>query len=212
MIRPLASLAATLLFIGTSSVFAASSVDLTVKGLITPSACTPSLSQGGVADYGKITAKDLKENQSTALAVTTLQFIVSCEAATLFALNGVENRPGSSDSVGDSTYGLGFINGTERVGNYAMIFRNYLADNQPISKLASRDNGATWIENSEDAIWIPGRPTAFGNNSSGTWAPIPITTLNSDLMIHPFIAASKELTLTQEQPIDGSATLEVRYL
>ncbi|MBU5201631.1 hypothetical protein KQH96_14895, partial [Vibrio cholerae] len=79
-------------------------------------------------------------------------------------------------------------------------------------KLASRDNGVTWIENSEDAIWMRGNLAAFGNNSSGGWAPIAIKTLNSNLVVHPFIAASSGLTLTQEQPIDGSATLEVVYL
>ena len=40
--------------------FAASSADLSVTGLITPSACTPSLSDGGIVDHGKLTVKDLK--------------------------------------------------------------------------------------------------------------------------------------------------------
>ena len=37
------SLATTALLIASAHTFAASSVDLTVKGLITPSACTPAL-------------------------------------------------------------------------------------------------------------------------------------------------------------------------
>ncbi|MFL1504654.1 DUF1120 domain-containing protein [Pseudomonas sp. O64] len=212
MTRPFSTLAATLLMIGAGTVFAASSVDLTVKGLITPSACTPMLSQGGMADYGKIAAKDLQENQATPLPTTTFQLSVSCEAATLFALNGVDNRAGSASSPGDDSYGLGFINETERLGDFLIVLTNYRADNQPVSKLASRDNGATWIENSEDAIWMRSRLTAFGNNAGGNWAPIAIMTLNSDLTIHPSIAATSGLTLTQEQPIDGSATLELRYL
>lgn len=212
MIRPFTTLATALLMTGASPVFAASSIDLTVKGLITPSACTPRLSPSGVVDYGKIAAKDLRENESTPLPVTTLQLNVNCEAATLFALNGVDNRPGSSTSVDGSSYGMGFINGTERVGNFLLRFKNYLADTKPVTKLVSRNNGVSWMENSEDAIWIPGWFTAFGNNSGGDWAPIAITELNSDLMLHPYIAPSSGLTLTEEQPIDGSATLEVRYL
>lgn len=208
----LAVLSGALLLAMTSSVFAASSVDLTVKGLITPSACTPILAQGGVADYGKIAARDLQENQATPLPATTLPFNLNCEAATLFALNGVDNRAGSASSPGDYSYGLGLINETERVGDFVMIITSYLADNLPVSKLASRDNGATWSENSEDAIWMRGRLAAFGNNASGTWAPIAIRTLTSNLVVHPTIAASSSLTLTQEQPIDGSATLEVLYL
>ncbi|QOQ73513.1 DUF1120 domain-containing protein [Pseudomonas poae] len=212
MARPLITLAATLIIMGAGSVFAASSTDLAVTGLITPSACVPTLSQGGVADYGKIAARDLQISQPTPLPATTLQLNVNCSAATLFALNGVDNRPGSSIDVDSSSYGLGFINGTEKVGSFLVVLNNYLADSQPVTKLVSRNNGASWIENSEDAIWIPGWFTAFGSNSGGDWAPVAITTLTSDVRINPIIAASETLTLTEEQPIDGSATLEVRYL
>ena len=47
MARPLITLAATLLIIGAGPVFADSSTDLGVTGVITPGACTPALSQGG---------------------------------------------------------------------------------------------------------------------------------------------------------------------
>lgn len=65
MKTPVSLLSSALLLAMTSSVFAASSVDLSVKGLITPSACTPSLP--GDVDFGKIAAKDLNIDTSTAL-------------------------------------------------------------------------------------------------------------------------------------------------
>ncbi len=204
-------LSSALLLTMTSLAFAASSVDLTVKGLITPSACTPSLSQGGVADYGKIAAKDLRSNEPTPLPITTLEFGVACEAATRFALNAVDNRPGSGTEASYS-FGLGLINETEKLGNFVMLLTHYVADNLPVTKLASRDNGATWDANSEDAIWMRGRLAAFGDDSTGNWAPSVMTRLSSDLIIQPYIAPSGELTLTQEQPIDGSATVELLYL
>ncbi|WP_330209136.1 DUF1120 domain-containing protein [Pseudomonas sp. AM4(2022)] len=204
-------LSSALLLTMTSLAFAASSVDLTVKGLITPSACTPSLSQGGVADYGKIAAKDLRINEPTPLPITTLEFGVACEAATRFALNAVDNRPGSGTEASYS-FGLGLINETEKLGNFVMLLTHYVADNLPVTKLASRDNGATWDANSEDAIWMRGRLAAFGDDSTGNWAPSAMTRLSSDLIIQPYIAPSGELTLTQEQPIDGSATVELLYL
>lgn len=76
------SLATTALLIASAHTFAASSVDLTVKGLITPSACTPALSGGGTVDYGKISAKDLKADQQTFLPTQIVQFSVTCDAAT----------------------------------------------------------------------------------------------------------------------------------
>lgn len=74
-------LSSALLLAITSSAFAASSVDLTVKGLITPSACTPSLP--GDVDLGKIAAKDLYQDSYTPLEKKTLQLSVNCDAATL---------------------------------------------------------------------------------------------------------------------------------
>ncbi|MFE4459165.1 DUF1120 domain-containing protein [Nocardia tengchongensis] len=52
----------------------ASSVDLTVTGIITPSACTPTLTNGGIVDYGKTSAR-------------YSQLTVTCDAATLMALD-----------------------------------------------------------------------------------------------------------------------------
>ena len=55
---------ATLLCSATGNALAASSTDLTVKGLITPSACTPALSNAGAVDFGKLSAKDLNQMKS----------------------------------------------------------------------------------------------------------------------------------------------------
>lgn len=54
-----AALSATALISVAPFAVAASSTDLTVTGVITPQACTPSLSNGGIIDNGKISAKDL---------------------------------------------------------------------------------------------------------------------------------------------------------
>ncbi|PNA52870.1 hypothetical protein C1Y14_34105, partial [Pseudomonas sp. MPR-R5B] len=59
MKKPLAALATLVMLATSGAAVAASSVDLTVTGLITPTACTPSLSANGVVDHGKISAKDL---------------------------------------------------------------------------------------------------------------------------------------------------------
>lgn len=50
MNKHLSLLTAALLPTGVSSAFAASSTDLTVTGLITPGACAPALSKGGVVE------------------------------------------------------------------------------------------------------------------------------------------------------------------
>jgi type 1 fimbria pilin len=62
------SLLIGVLLASAGNAIAASSVDLTVKGSITPSACTPLLSSGGVADFGKISVKDLRPDNPTYLS------------------------------------------------------------------------------------------------------------------------------------------------
>ena len=73
-----------LFIIASSNVHAASSVDLRVTGSITPSACVPQLSSGGLIDYGKISVKDLRWDK--VMPVQRLQLSVNCDAATFFAI------------------------------------------------------------------------------------------------------------------------------
>ncbi|MEB0044371.1 MULTISPECIES: DUF1120 domain-containing protein [unclassified Pseudomonas] len=199
------ALATTVLLGACASASAASTVDLTVKGVITPNACTPSLSGNGTVDYGKISAKDLNLTSTTVLPAATLQMTVLCDGSTLFAMKGTDNRAGSSISGDGATYGLGLINGTQKLGDYALLIDNAVADAAAVTVLESDDK----------VSWMPlddGMLAGFGNNASGAWAPIPIQQLTSDVHVRGFIARADSLDLTDEQPIDGSATLEIVYL
>ncbi|NWB51573.1 DUF1120 domain-containing protein [Pseudomonas sp. F8002] len=201
---------ATALLISTSaSALAASTVDLTVQGVITPNACTPSLSGSGVVDYGKISAKDLNLTTVTQLPRTTLQLTITCEGGTLFAIKGTDNRAGSNSSAGG--YGLGLINGTQKLGAYDVVLLNAVADSGAVSVLESMDNGITWSD-SADAILPVNALGAFGDKSSGVWLPVSIQQVTTDLLVYGQIARADSLDLSDEHPIDGSATFEVKYL
>lgn len=196
-----------LLLASTTSAFAASSVDLTVKGLITPSACTPNLP--GAVDFGKISAKDLSQESQTLLEVKTLQLTVSCEASTLFGINPVDNRAGSSMRAG--AYGLGLINGTEKLGRYYITLRNPVTDIPSIMLTMLTDG--RWSELYEDDAVEPNRLFAFGDfNGESGWAPHPLKNAAVEIVLNTAIAPAKDLTLTNEVALDGSATLEVKYL
>ena len=106
------ALTASLLVASVNAV-AASSVDLTVKGLITPSACTPALSNSGSVDYGKISAKDLKLDNPTFLVMQALQLTVTCDAATLMALDANDNRAGSVRISAARGIGVGSVTVTD---------------------------------------------------------------------------------------------------
>ena len=205
--KTLNALFATLLLTGAGTAVAASSVDLTVRGLITPSACEPTLSNGGVADVGKISAKDLNIDRPTGLVQQSLQLTVLCDGATLMALEATDNRAGSNyeDYIGN--YGLGFINTTEKLGDMEMRILNPVADGVAARVIVSEDSGLTWNRSSSFA-----RDNIVSVANTSVEAPIPVQLFTGDLTIAPRIAPANTLTLTEEVPIDGSATLTVKYL
>lgn len=209
MSKKLSLLTAALLLTGASSSFAASSTDLTVKGLITPGACNPTLSSGGIVDVGKLSAGDLNQDSETPLPNATLQMNVNCDAPIAFALRGIDNR--ESSSISPDGYGLGLINGTQKIGAYHLNFLNASADGAETAPLESFDDGDTWQEFGE-AMWQRQALAGFGDNSSGVWYPKMIQVLTTDLVVSPRIAPARDLDLTNEVTIDGSASIELKYL
>lgn len=205
--KSLNALFATLLFTGASTAYAASSVDLTVRGLITPSACEPTLSGGGNVEIGKISAKDLKADENTLLPDQRLQLTVTCDAATLMAIEPKDNRAGSASDIEDSTFGLGLVNGGEKLGFFTMVVESAVGDGTELGPIASRDGGLTW---NRLIFLINNGITSVANTTAVT--PVPVQSLVADLTIAPSIAPASSLTLTEEVPIDGSATLTVKYL
>lgn len=206
----LSLLGSALLLTATTCTYAASSVELTVKGLIVPSACTPALSAGGVVDFGKIAAKDLNADKETALPTQQLQFSISCEAATLMAVRPLDNRTGSSSGGLDpEKFGLGLINnGTEKLGYMGVRFLNtQIVDGQPASSVSSSQKEGPWIYSRYWAHELYLAPSLPG----GT-APIPAKLWTGEMRIYAKIAPTSELTLTGEVPVDGSVTVEVVYL
>ncbi|PIB46542.1 hypothetical protein AOA59_04035 [Pseudomonas sp. 2822-15] len=205
----LSLLSSALLLAISSSAFAASSVDLTVKGLITPSACAPSLSNGGVIDHGKVAAKDLKLDNWTLLGNHRLEMAITCDAPTLLALKGIDNQGSAYDS--SNAYGLGLVSG-KKLGGYTLALDNPMADGAVISVINSRDNGLSWLEIFPGDVWPAADLASFGDRSTGSWAPTPVRQVTAGLLVQTLIAPTAGMDLTTEVPIYGSATIEVKYL
>ncbi|CAM3260141.1 Protein of unknown function [Pseudomonas gessardii] len=200
------TLATGLLLLGSAATYAASTVDLTVKGLIVPSACTPSLSSGGVIDHGKISAKDLRPDNPTLIGTHVMTLAVLCDAPIQFALNSIDNRAGSSIMTSD--FGLGLINGTQKLGWYQLTLRNAVADGSAMQLIASGDGGNTWYK---ESFWDAGLYMAVATQDDAT-QPASVKELVTELVVSTSIARTDGLDLSNEVTLDGSATLEVKYL
>ncbi|WP_342353302.1 DUF1120 domain-containing protein [Pseudomonas frederiksbergensis] len=200
-----AALSATALIGVAPYALAVSSTDLTVTGTITPNACTPTLSDGGVVDHKTISSKDLNQDKVTDLPDKTLQLLVNCESAIAFRLNPIDNRMGSG--TGGNLFGLGFINGNQKLGSVDVRIMSPLADGVAVQPLESQNNGDTWYKSSYLA---PNALTAFAS-TGGPNTPIAIKDLVTDLRIYTQIARADSLDLSNDVALDGSITLEVLY-
>lgn len=186
---------------------AASTVDLTVKGLITPSACTPQLSNAGTVDHGKIAFRDLNPTSLTQLPRVGLQVNVDCDAQTLMALQATDNRVGSG---AHGSYGLSLINGTTKLGFFQMTIANVVADNAVVEAIYSIDGSSDWMWQDPDTAWMP--DYFIAPSLSTAKAPIPVQNLSADVVVYTYINRSDSLPGSEEITLDGSATITVRYL
>lgn len=188
--------------------YSASTAEVTVKGIITPNACTPTLSANGIVDHGLVAARSLNQYEFSILPSQSLDLNVSCNDPVLFVLVGVDNRAASSVGPG-FYYGLGnnVHAPAERLGSVSIAIRNAMGDGQRLLVLASSNQGLTWFPETN----------AYPNNfmgfaRPGTLVPEPHRLVTASLEINTSINAAAYLTLDQEVPLDGSIVLDLRYL
>ena len=200
----LAALSASLLISVAPHALAASNTDLSIAGTITPAACTPSFTDGGVIDFGKISAKDLNLAGVTEIGRPRIQLAVACNAPNTFALHVIENRP---NTTSNGFFGLGLTDADEKLGHFVPWIFNVVADGGAARPIISLDQGVTW------KLAQHVGPTHYLSASALTQlTPIAIKDLSMDLEIRTWIARADSLTLTDEVSIDGSVTFEMMYL
>jgi len=195
---------------------AASTVELTVQGRITPLACVPTLSGGGVVDLGRISYQDLNIETGTRLQLRQLSLGISCNGPTRFVLLMTDNRDGSANVNSEIYYGLGFDNKGNKVGLFSVSFDPKLtvADSLPqIYGTESTTGGAAWRTSNLRPIDIGSRSyLGFTDIEGSTAGPSAIQDLNSLLNIEVVLAALKNLDLSSDVRIDGSGSLHIKYL
>lgn len=200
----------------TSTAHAASTVDLAVTGLITPMACTPLLSSGGLVDFGKISRNDLNLTNGTRLPHKYLTLTVNCNAAGRFALRMRDNRDGTAHVNSEIFYGLGLDISGNKIGVYSVSFdpkQTVVDDLAVVYGTESTTGGLTWRTANLNPIDVGSRSLlGFTDVVGSTAGPSAIQTLTSTLKLEATINARQNLDLSVETPMDGSATLEVVYL
>ena len=195
---------------------AADTAELKVKGVIRPSACTPSFVGGGVADYGTIPAKSLTAGVYKQLADKEIPFAINCDGPAKMALKVTDNRVASAmqEATGfpaTMTFGLGAVSGT-KIGGYVLRFKqsDVTTDGVAATQIYSTDNNSTWT--STGANGTLGTDRSFSWATAGTATPAAYKTVSGKITVSTYLNKPENLPMSQDIPLDGSATLEVQYL
>ena len=217
------TLLAALLAATSVGAFAADSVDLKVIGTIVPASCTPTISGGGIADFGRIPAASLSATAATVLPAKLATLTVSCDAPVAVGITTVDDRSGTTGTVisalpaaaAGNVLGVGSVNG-KTVGGYNVKFlkEGITADGNAIDGIYSQNGGATWSAFVRDygAAIQPGVRT-HGWATSGQTVPATFTTITQPLEIDLALNKTADMpALNQEVPIDGLATFSLVYL
>jgi hypothetical protein len=200
-----AALSTTALICVAPHALAASTADLKVTGTITPIACTPSFSGSGIVDVGKPSKSDLNLTANTLINTTAMVLTMACSEQTVFSLTALDNK--ASSSLVPSSFGLGTTPANEKLGFFSIDITTSTADGAQAQAVGSLD-GSTWTR--QDNI-RPDRLSSVAAPSDLT-TRIEVKDLTMNLDIKTYIARADSLTIDQDVPIDGSATIEVNYM
>lgn len=202
--------------LGLSAAAQGAAVDLTTKGLVSPSACTPLLSSNGLIDYGKISQKDLNLDRGTRLPIQYLDVTVDCNGNSRFALRMRDNRDGTANVNSEIFYGLGLDKSGNKIGLYSLSFDPTQTEASPLLEVYGTESttaGMAWRTANSNPIDIGARSyLGFTDQAGSTAGPAAIKFLNSRVKVETVIAAKQNLDLSSEISMDGSSTLEVIYL
>lgn len=215
--KPIPITLATALLLSTAiCAHAASVVELTVNGTLTPVACTPSFSNNGLVDFGKISRQELNVDKRTQLRDETLDFGIHCNLPARFALIMRDNREGSAIANSEIYYGLKFDRSGNKIGLYSLHFdpASTVVDALPqVFRTDSTTQGRAWSTSRSSPIPIGAKSyLGFTDVAGSTAGPVAIQNLSSRVTLVTVIAPTSTLDLSDDATLDGSATLEVVYL
>ncbi len=199
-------------------------------------ACTPALSNNGVADFGTRNAGSLATNSFTQLGTRDLTLTITCESSTALAITSRDTRSssvraGEDDNRGFGPYfsangglnvvyasrlfGLGMTAENKRIGSYAIRIN---ADNITAMDGSQSVNVDMAGSESKTAGWsrlehylLPATEDYFYTFvKKGTVAPQAVSSVSVPLQIS--VSLADKLGSSQKITLDGEAVISLVYL
>jgi type 1 fimbria pilin len=216
---------AVLLGMATGSAFAGeTSTTLKVQGTLTTSACTPTLSNGGIVDFGTIQVSSLSSTQPNSLGQKDISLSITCDSATKVGFtvisnheegnpyNSVEFSNGNVVTNHDNLFGLGKTSENIGIGSYGVwVDASSINVDGATAQLMSRGTGSNpgdWntsmgVLRGSDSI-----VTTFGSFNE----PEAFNSATFSLEVAATVQPTDTLAITDTTSLDGEMTISLFYL
>jgi Protein of unknown function (DUF1120) len=181
--------------------------ELKVTGVLTTTqSCTVIAPDGGVYDFGRVSASVVKPGTSTtALTPMKKTWMVNCDSAIHLGFMPVDNRTASASVVSPSIFGLGNVNGTGKIGHYTATMNNSTVDgvasNIKVDGISSVLAG-TNLTTGKNHWWS----TSNGNLSIGKL-------FTADITVNPMLGGTTTMggPINDDVNLDGSMTMNFAF-
>ncbi|MDZ5731138.1 DUF1120 domain-containing protein (plasmid) [Enterobacter sp. D2] len=223
-------LLASTLSLCVSSAFASTAV-MQVKGKLMTSSCTPTLSNGGLVNYGNFKVGDLDTSNPNQLGEKDITLTINCSAPTRVAITITDDRQSSAndsvilltpvsgaDSVNDefTRFGLGKTQGGVNIGAWAPFVNKatVLADGASANLIYDEaSTGSTWapleLELNDYQVLPTNAMVTLGDSNN---IPKAFTSATFPMKTSAVIDDTTTLALTDDTNLDGQATISLVYL
>ncbi|CBY26686.1 DUF1120 domain-containing protein [Yersinia enterocolitica] len=189
----------------------APTAELKVKGKIGLPTCTINAPDGGIYNIGEISASQVKSGTAvTVLSSITKNWTVTCDSLTYLSLTAIDNRKASvSDSTGIHNFGLGFVNGTGKLGFYKTTMSNATVDG--VSSLLYFIDANNVLQGGHTLETLTNN-FRFGWSENATTAKAG-KVFSADFTVIPTLAGSTTMggAITENINIDGSTTMNFSF-
>ena len=205
----LGTLSALILSASVTHAADALTAELKVVGELTVPTCTVAAVDDGIYDIGKLSSVDIPQSGYKQLPVITKNWVITCDAETYLNFTPVDNRASSmsSSSTTGIYFGMGFVNGTGKIGVFAAKVSNAKVDGVTTSLFTSKS--ATFTGTAGVDLTLENRTgwtSAANTQKSGK-------VFTADIAVTPWLGNSTQMNgpITENTDIDGSVTLNFAY-
>lgn len=199
----------------THAAVAATSVNLSVTGTISPPSCDIAMTGNGQIDFGEIILAPSGATDAPQRLTQTLS--ITCAAPSYAGFRLVDNRASSVPPalVVPEHFGLGLDSASNPIGYFDMTVQTILVDAATGLVKSSLNDGTTWTDASAALLetYALGSTTyAFDSATTPTTAPKAVTTASTLIGVAYQIQPRNTLDTSNTVTLDGSATFELIYL